>query len=382
VCGWPAFLKKGNRMAPLLINEFQNIVLGNDFDGFYIVKRHNNPLRKYALVHQDLGKIGAVKPCSVVNLASRLVGGMLPQGRPLVVGLSESSILLGRVVCEFFGGGCFIFSTRYPHDISKLVAFSEPHSHSPSQYLHLSMMESCKEVCIVEDEITTGNTIINLVEVLSKNLPSVRSISVYALKVLCSNGRIAEMREQAYDLKIKLLIRSLYRGKSPEEGTRKYLQSTPFQSLIECACYSDLERGRGRIDLFNEKTAAYRYRAWNSFLDRMAIPQNVNVIGASEAIDLAFEISQVLARRGHKAFLRHLTISPWEVPGWIFYPSVPGTKPLHLYMPPHRGGTYILIYDQPFQEEQIQRLAECLQNICAKTFIIKGVDFNADNGRV
>ena len=346
------------------------------FDGFYTVKRHNNPLRKYGLVHRDLGKIDAVEPDSVIRLASRLVSGGLPFKHPLVLGLSESSILLGRVVCEFFGGGLYLFSTRYPHDKSELVPFTEPHSHAPSQFLKLSGIGNCREVCIIEDEVTTGNTIMNLVRVLAENLPSVTSIAILALKVLCSDEQFAEMRSLARTMGIELSMHSLYRGKHSEESNLRFsVKSNPAESrLIPFATYSAWECGRGRLDLFTKEKAVFRYKRWEAILSELSLPGVVTVIGASEAIDLAFEISRVLSQRGHKTFLRHLTISPWEVPGWTFPPSVPGTRPLHLYMPPHRGCTYIVVYDQPFQEEQVIRLTHCLQHIGSKTYIVKGAE--------
>lgn len=360
-----------------MINDFQTAVLKGGLDGFHVVKRHKNPLRKYGLVHRDLGKIGAVEPDRIINLVSRLVSGGLPFKHPLILGLSESSILLGRVVCEYFGGGMFLFSTRYPHNESEMVSFTEPHSHAPAQFLKLSEAGDYREVCIVEDEITTGNTIMNLIQVLAGNLPSVTSVAVLALKALYSDQRYLEMVSVARAMGIKLSIRSLYRDFSGEDSVLRISNNSKTNKIrcIPCAGLTSWEYGRGRTDAFVPEKAALRYKKWEKLLSGLNLPRAVTVIGASEAIDLAFEIAQVLSLRGHQAFFRHLTISPWEVPGWCFPSSVPGTKPLHLYMPPHVGGTYILICDQPFQRLQVKKLSGFLQNTGAKTHILKGENY-------
>lgn len=359
-----------------LLNEFQNSVLKNDADGFYTVTRHNNLLRKHGLAHRDLGKVGPVAPERVIQLAGRLVGGGLPFYKPLIMGLSESSILLGRVICEHYDGGLFLFSTRYPYDESGMVPFTEIHSHAPSQFLQLSNLGDCSEIVIVEDEITTGNTIMNLIEVLADNLPSLKRVAVLALKALCHFNKFTELSYRARSIGVELSIRSLYQDSRYEESSEAHppLLSSPPKELVSQAHFSEWERGRGRLEAFKTENVHLRYQRWEEVLPGLSLPRNLTVIGASEAIDLAFEVTSVLSRRGHRTFFRHLTISPWEVPGWIFPPSVPGARPLHLYMPPHRGRTCIIVYDQPFQKEQVQRLSAYLQNNGSKTHILKGYD--------
>lgn len=360
----------------LLLNKFQNSVIKNDSDGFYTVTRHNNPLRKHGLAHRDLGKVGPVVPERVIKLAGRLVGDGLPFHKPLIMGLSESSILLGRVICEYYGGGLFLFSTRYPRDESGMVPFTEIHSHAPSQFLQLSNLGDCREIVIVEDEITTGNTIINLIEVLAKNLPSLKRVALFALKALCASDRFTELSSRARAIGVDLSIRSLYQDSRYEESCQAHqpVLSSPSRELVSQAHFSEWERGRGRLEAFKIENAHLRRQRWEEALTGLSLPRSLTVIGASEAIDLAFEITGALSRRGHRTFFRHLTISPWEVPGWIFPAPEPGARPLHLYMPPHRARTYIIVYDQPFQREQVQRLSAYLQNNGSNTHILKGYD--------
>jgi len=360
----------------LLVNDFQKSIVDEGFDGFDRVIRHNNHLRKYAYVHRDLGKLGAVDPDDIIRLAARMVNGALPFKNPLVLGLSESSILLGRVICEFFGGGMFLFSTRYPHNEVELVPFIEPHSHAPSQFLKLSGTGHCRDVCIVEDEVTTGNTIMNLVRLLAENMPSVASIAVLALKVFCSGRRIAEMSLEADEMGIQLAFHSMYHGMQDENAPAIHFvkSASARDGKVGPSVYSPWEYGRGRIDPFSKEKAWFRYKRWSAVLSRLSLPAAVTVIGASEAIDLAFEITRVLAYRGHRTWLRHLTISPWEVTGWVFAPSTPGIRPLHLYQPPSKGGTYIVVYDHSFQEEQVKKLSNCLKHVGSKTHVLRGFE--------
>ena len=352
-------------------NKTYQAVFEVESDGFAVVKRKGNPLRERALVHRDLGKVGAVDPVNLINLVGRLVSTGRRLNNYPIIGLSESSILLGRVCSEFYGLGPFIFSTRYP--AAGMISFAEPHSHAPNQFLNLSGIEDCRGLYIMEDEITTGNTAMNLIGALGANLPQLHSVEILALKVLCSSQRLTEMVRCAEQIGINLKIRYLYQEASVHDEPLVDWGIQPLAVPENLPVpISDLERGRGRIEPFNPLQVRARYSQWRKFLAQAKIPPAVTVIGASEAIDLSFEISQLLAMEGHASSFRHLTISPWELPGWHF-PSA-NARTLHLYRPPKDGGAYILVYDHLFQTQPIQELAERLQAIGGQVLIISDIE--------
>lgn len=314
-------------------------------DGFVKVVRKNNPLRKFGLVHSNLGKIGPVRPTSALNIVYEMVQSGMKFGTGPVIGLSESSILLGRLVSEFTTHSPFIFSTRYP--VQGMISFIEPHSHAPNHYLNINAIQDASEICIVEDEVTSGNTLLGLIQVLLDNLPKLKSIWVASLKMFCSTERVRQMQAMVAIRGARLHLNSVYRGTIDHEDPL-VSQNIPDRKETLPVYNSFLETGRGRTEPFFQPEI--RYTLWNKRFHDMS--GQVTVIGVSEAIDIAFEISNMLEQIGCESSFRHLTISPWDLPGWVF----PGLRPLHLYYPIGRGGQYIIVYDNPIQREQVHML--------------------------
>lgn len=316
-------------------------------------------MRKFGLAHRNLGKVGSVRPISAINIINELSQKGMEFGTGPVIGLSESSILLGRLVSEFITHSPFIFSTRYP--IQGMIGFIEPHSHFPHHYINLNAIKDAREVCIVEDEITTGNTLLGLIQVLLDNLPDLKSIRVISLKMFCSAERIRQIQSMVLIRGARLYLNSIFRGTIDYEEP---LVIPPVLDKIETlpVYTSYLESGRGRTEPFCKPKT--RYTFWNNKITD--IFHWVTVIGVSEAIDIAFEISNLLEQRGCNASFRHLTISPWDLPGWVF----PGIRPLHLYYPIDESREYIIVYDNPQQQDQVHMLNERLLSTGSQVTII------------
>lgn len=318
-------------------------------DGFIQVVRKNNPLRKTGLVHCHLGKIGSVRPQSAVEIIFKMLRHGIKFGNGPVIGLSESSILLGRLASEFVTHNPFIFSTRYP--VRGMIGFVEPHSHARHHYLNVDAIKDADEILIVEDEITSGNTILGLIECLLENMQYLKIIRVVALKAFCSPGRVRQMKDIVAKKGARLYLSSLFGGTiDDEEPLISQLNSDSNENLP--VYYSFLEAGRGRIELFVNPES--RYAFWDNKLPE--ISEAVTVIGVSEAIDVAFEISNALDQRGIESSFRQLTMSPWMLPGWVF----PGLCPLHLYYPTDEDRRYIIVYDNPTHRNQVNQLYDRL----------------------
>lgn len=142
--------------------------------------RSNNPKRDYLFVNKiqgkhiptdikDLSKLGKQLSDLVVN---NLVGKDI-----LIIGFAETATCLGNIVANSLvdntnGSVYYLQTTR--EDLSYLgepiVKFEEKHSHAVSQVIYSK--KDIKEidfdyVLFVEDEISTGKTIINCIDELS-----------------------------------------------------------------------------------------------------------------------------------------------------------------------------------------------------------------------
>ncbi len=344
------------------------LAFSTDYSGFAAVKRKNNPLREEALVHRSLGKIGAVEPAETETLVSRLsCQASLPGDWP-IIGLSESSILLGRLVAENHSGSRFIYSTRYPEP--GMVAFDEPHSHAPAHYLSLNGMDHYDRLCIVEDEITSGNTVMNLMRVLAVNIHDLKRVHIMALKVMCSDRRLHEMKDSALLLGIELTFGWLHREYRHDEETLKIWANpvSDWQSGCGSSRHSEWEKGRGRLEPFMSEDAAWRSKMWQSKLDGLDLSNEVVCIGASESIDLAYELASICKARV-PSYYRHFTMSPWELPGWAFHEE--GKRTLFLYNPPSKPSSCILVYDQADQTGQVESLGLRLKKNGSRVYVMK-----------
>ena len=148
---------------------------------FYHLKRDNNPLREDAFTLSCLGKL---YPASTSDFAR--CGGLLSEllteiisendlnhdlnHEILIIGLTESGIIPALLMyLESQKKNLdthLIYSTRRP---MSGIAFNESHSHGPNHILPISNSDF-KEIWIIEDEITSGNTVFNLINQLSSHL--------------------------------------------------------------------------------------------------------------------------------------------------------------------------------------------------------------------
>ncbi len=137
--------------------------------------RENNPRRLHAMSFSCLGKLAPADGALLRRWKAameRILSEVYPPGHgepsgspavaPLVVGLSESGIvpsaLFHRILREK-GAACErICSTRQRIDG---IPFIESHSHGPHHVLPFPRARF-GEICFVEDEITTGTTLLGL----------------------------------------------------------------------------------------------------------------------------------------------------------------------------------------------------------------------------
>lgn len=143
-------------------------------------RRYNNTKRKYLLVNTKQGKHVPVTPNEAVQMMAELgdkVKGLLSDGNlpALVIGFAETATAVGGVVASRLGA-CYRHTTREDDPcIKNWLYFEETHSHATEQKLALDDLEevfrAVKSIVIVDDELTTGNTIINLLAALKDKVP-------------------------------------------------------------------------------------------------------------------------------------------------------------------------------------------------------------------
>ncbi|MEJ8657001.1 MULTISPECIES: phosphoribosyltransferase [Streptomyces] len=147
-----------------------------------------NPKRAHLLVSHVLGKHVPQKPSVVYGhgfaLGERVreLLGTEEAARAVVLGYAETATGLGHSVADGLGLAPYLHSTRRPVDgVDPAGGFEESHSHATS---HLLLPEDPKllagegPLVLVDDEFSTGNTVLNTIRDLHERHPRKRYVVV------------------------------------------------------------------------------------------------------------------------------------------------------------------------------------------------------------
>lgn len=183
-----------------------------------VAKRDNNPKRPYLYVNPIQGKHIPVMPSKTVNLFEYM-GALLVERYPdeqiLVIGFAETATAVGAgVACSAQNVKWCMQTTREKYEDAEYIYFTESHSHATEQSIIINglsdVLEEADRVAFAEDEITTGNTIVKLIDSIKSRFPNI-SVGYSILSILNSmtEDRIKELKKQG--------IECLYVDKIPFE---------------------------------------------------------------------------------------------------------------------------------------------------------------------
>lgn len=169
-----------------------------------IAKRENNTRRKYLVVNRLQGKHIPVSPKEALQMfrsLAELIKEAYPSERLLMVGFAETATAIGAAVaieCQ----AAYMQTTREVIDGVDYLYFSESHSHATEQKLVKTDLDKIigktDRIVFIEDELTTGNTILNIVRLIQKTYAQPVSFAVASIL----NGMNEEALENYKNLKI------------------------------------------------------------------------------------------------------------------------------------------------------------------------------------
>ncbi|MFE5730810.1 phosphoribosyltransferase [Streptomyces sp. NPDC056528] len=147
-----------------------------------------NPKRAHLLVSSVLGKHVPQRPSVVYGAGldlGRRVRALLGDeeaARAVVLGYAETATALGHAVADGLALAPYLHSTRRPvAGVARAGGFEESHSHATS---HLLLPEDPKllagdgPLVLVDDEFSTGNTVLNTIRDLHERHPRERYVVV------------------------------------------------------------------------------------------------------------------------------------------------------------------------------------------------------------
>lgn len=188
--------------------------LGVDLDGdealpgLLGLALRRNPKRAHLLVSNVLGKHVPQHP-SVVYAAGHDLGvrvrallGDDEAGRAVVLGYAETATGLGHAVADGLALAPYLHSTRRPVEgVARAGGFEEAHSHATS---HLLLPEDPRllagdgPLVLVDDEFSTGNTVLNTIRDLHGSFPRERYVIVALVDMRSPDdqGRLAAFADE------------------------------------------------------------------------------------------------------------------------------------------------------------------------------------------
>lgn len=180
----------------------------------HICKRMNNSKRDFLFVNPLQGKHLHVAPSKTFTLFDELVNQVkrvLSDEKVIVIGFAETATAIGHYLATSLLPNCIYYMQTTREFIPKgesLLDFKEEHSHAMEQFLYgsVDVLRNCDRIIFVDDEISTGKTILNFIH----ELESVGIHSRYSVATLL-NWQNDEWTKKFADLDIYTFF--IIRGK-------------------------------------------------------------------------------------------------------------------------------------------------------------------------
>lgn len=216
-----------------------------------IAKRENNTKRSYLVVDPLQGKHVPVEPSKALNLFKSLAEkfqGKYEGERLLLIGFAETATAIGAQAAITLGTK-YIQTTREVIPDARYLFFSEAHSHATEQKLVKDdidrVINDIDRIVFIEDEVTTGNTIMNIIKIITKEYQKKIKFAVASLL----NGMTEEYLKIYQDEKIELH----YLVKTDHSGYGAVAEQYRCDGLYICAIPENHTHESADIDVQSEK---------------------------------------------------------------------------------------------------------------------------------
>lgn len=292
-----------------------------------IAKRDNNNKRSFLLVNSLQGKHIPTSPKKALDLFGKLNRediGILREESALIIGFSETAtaiatsfaINLLKEVKQVY----LLLTTREKDIVGNYLIFSEIHSHAVEQRVYVDKLDKIIDrvdrIIFIEDEITTGNTILNLTKILKERYS--KDIKYSAISILngMEDENIQKFKEEdieiGYLLKVskrdydKILSKYSYLG----EKVEKLNQNIPKDLKIENIVISGCKNSRECLDVEDYKKCCENFI--ENLLEKSCIEnlKNILVLGTEEFMFLPLLFASKLEESGKEVKFHATTRSP------------------------------------------------------------------------
>ncbi|MEG2353997.1 MAG: phosphoribosyltransferase domain-containing protein [Clostridium sp.] len=235
---------KGEIKMSIDIKVKENIYNFNIDDLVCLGHRINNSKRNFLFISKVLGKHIEVKPgvCKEIGFSlASLIYGKKQDEKPYktkedicILGFAETATGLGMAVAAAIEGSYYITTTREDIiGVNSIINFEEEHSHATSHKcfaLESNRLINADRIIIVDDEITTGKSIINIIKEL-KRITNVKKFTVLSILDWRNQENIDRLNKVACEECLLITVLSLISGDIKINDSRIYIDNN--EELIE-----------------------------------------------------------------------------------------------------------------------------------------------------
>ncbi len=346
-----------------------------------LARRWQNSKRSYLLINPLQAKHLPAHPAEALQMMNRLgrqAAAHYPQAR-LVIGFAETATAIGAALAACLPPDCFYLQTTRedaPPGHSWLN-FQEEHSHAVEQRLCVDRLPAAiaatEQIIFVDDEISTGQTLLNIIAQLKDKLPGFADKELAAASVI---NRLTPDRERLWEqagLNAEYLLRPRPQDYErlvadwPVEGAE-----TPPVALSKTTDYTVWRTPEPYLNTrFGVRIADYQQNCQANtgyladLLTRHIAPdKRILLLGTEEFMYPAIILGAELAKRGyHEVFCQATTRSPIAISrvadypifsGWQLHSFYAAERPTFVYNLAHYDAVVIL---SDSQQEAAARLA-------------------------
>jgi len=291
-----------------------------DIDRLCGYASRENRKRRFLFVSKVLGKHWPVRP-SVMRDVYQLLASHLTDlpGPILFIGMAETATGLGQGIYDALlrqtgrDDVLFIHTTRYHTSRQAAFDFQEIHSHATDHLLYLPETElgktifaSARSVVISDDEISTGTTILNLLNQYRKINGGIKEARLASLTNWLGDLRKQELTQALHPIKLKFA--------DILQGNFTFTANESFEISNEV----DVRGGVGNKDRFfpinwgRFGVTGIPAIDFNCFTDACAFSRKdrILILGSGEFTYPPFLFAEHLEKEGHDVFFQSTTRSP------------------------------------------------------------------------
>ena len=296
--------------------------------GICYLYRDGNPRRQRAFSFEHLGKLNPISGQHLQDLSTvwrRLVNLSRPATGIAVVGLSESGIVPSFAMWSaakglFRSDQIQWFVTSRTNKLGP--SFLESHSHAPVHFVPLDLVSyACDEIWVVEDELTTGKTIENLLECLMRVM-DFSVVRVFSLLDYRGHSERGNLLQWAKRRGVVLHEQSLLlRADQPDSDNQSYSDNQPDSDDRIAGNSSYLAGSRvsdEHLENIYLKSAIEGINFGNENTGRdVEVDESIRNIGQPIKFVKGDQMAEAILGldQNPKMWIQQITRSPWKIDG-------------------------------------------------------------------